>query len=189
DQFEISIQVKSRSTGNWGQSDTKALLKHGKKRPSAIEQLKDPAKRYLLITNAGVDGNLHSLKMHGFEAWPVKTPTAIKHSTGLDSHGRIGIIANLTQELLAARVSKILGDSLKVPASKLAACYKDLGEEVFALMGAGGGPLTRLRLLEIIQCHHGYAGAFAEADQYVKPDNYDAILAQLRETHGVVIVG
>lgn len=72
DTFTISIQVKTKSKGNWGQANTKRLLEHGKKRPSAIEQLKDPSVRYLLITDAGIDGNVHELGMRGFESWPKK---------------------------------------------------------------------------------------------------------------------
>lgn len=118
-----------------------------------------------------------------------KTPTAINEHTLLNTHGRIGIMANLSRELLDSRIEKILGDGLKVPPSKVNACYKAMGDRIFALMEANGGTLTRENLIEDVERYDGYLGAFAEADLYVKPDNYDDILIRLREKHGVVIVG
>lgn len=187
--YTLSLQVKSRSSGNWSLNDFKGLLQHGKKRPSAIQQLENKAVKYLLVTDASLHGNPNELSVHNVGSWPKKSPKSVDNLIDLSSHGRVAILPNLSRELLNGRVKAIILDILKVPHSDWEACYTALGQLIFSLMKNGGGPATREMVLKVVQDHNGYLGAFSESDLYVPPNNYSEIQDKLASSNAVVIVG
>lgn len=63
DSYRLVLQCKLRNTGPWKHQDLSRLLAHGKRRKSARDRLADPGIRYLLVTNADLDGAARRLKV------------------------------------------------------------------------------------------------------------------------------
>ena len=64
DSYQLVVQVKLRTGDAWTVSGIKALLEHGSDtRASAATRLADPKIRYLLVTNAALNGDTRKLSV------------------------------------------------------------------------------------------------------------------------------
>lgn len=185
----LSFQIKSRSTGPWKLGSIKRLLLHGKRRPSPLKQLQDPNRKYVIVTDADLEGVTRRLFTRSPLALSRKIPKSIQALSELDLNGRLGIIARLDREKLDSRVEAFLKVIFKVPTKECEGCYKALGERVFALMRQGGGLLTRSVIIDVIQRHGGYLGGFSDNDIFVPPSNLQAFHDILNDRHAIIIRG
>lgn len=189
EKYTLALQVKSRSTGPWDIGAVKSLLEHGKRRDSALKQLKDKDLRFIVITDADLRGAVRSLTINSPLSFSKDIPASLKCENGVSLIGRLGVLARLDREKLDYRINSLLSDRFKVPRAEREKCYKVLGDQVFALMRQGGGRLTRATLIDILRKHGGYLGGFAEEDIFVPPSNINKFHETLRDHHAVIIRG
>lgn len=189
EQYTLTLQVKSRSTGPWDIGAVKSLLEHGKRRDSALKQLEDKDRRFIMITDADLRGTARTLSINSPLSFSKDIPASLKCYNDISLTGRLGVLARLDREKLDNRINVLLTDRFKVPRAEREKCYKVLGDQIFALMRQGGGRLTRATLIDILQKHGGYLGGFAEEDIFVPPSNIDKFHDALQDRHAVIIRG
>jgi energy-coupling factor transporter ATP-binding protein EcfA2 len=193
DSYRLVIQCKLRNTGPWKHGDLSRILAHGTHRKSARDRLQeDPRVRYLLVTNADVDGVAHPLKVGGLLQWPPHNAMPNEMSANLtdDAKGRIAILASLDAEKIDARTEKLLAERFKMPRSNIGSCRKDLNLEALSRMrGAGAGVWSREEIEAIIKRHGGAATDPALSDEFVRPTNWDELVSKLDTQHAVIITG
>ncbi len=192
DGYRLIVQAKLRSGDAWTVAGVKALLKHGKTRPSAAKRLEDSKARYLLITSAGLNGGTRGFRVRRAGNWPKSgdMPATIKSALPADSAGRVAIIGNEDEERLETDIKTLLTESFRVPNAKLDNCRKDLREQArVRIGGAGGGRWTRPQLEQIIRRHDGYIASSPELDHYVHPMNWAELRAAMGERHAALIIG
>jgi hypothetical protein len=100
--YKLVVQAKLRTGDAWTVANIKALLRHGKRRTSVRERLKDPSVHYLLVTSAPLNGGTKNLQIAQAGVWPKasKMPAAIKNALLPGSSGRIAIIGSKDEERL-----------------------------------------------------------------------------------------
>jgi len=185
----VELQIKLRST-QWTQSTFKAVLagdgtktsmKGPPPRPRALSQLQcDPTKRYTLLTNAQVSGDLSDFVVAevGQESKATKPPSDLKPDTA-DIAKRIGILAQKTQELLRHDIREILQRAAHVPYTKVKACTEALERAVRErLLGRDPNAWTRDQIEAEIASHDGYPERRAPGP-FVPPDPFDEYRDQL----------
>jgi len=202
--FQLLIQVKSRSTGSWTPAPIGYVLHpqvgdNAKVRPSAIQLLaKDPRRRYVLITNAGISHDLMEYVTETWHEWPAKKVTELPGHAGEDLDatleasvaGRVALRPQVSEELLYLRIMDILGVSGHIPGPDRAACLTDLMSEVRQrLLGKVGSHWTREQLIDALLRHNGSLRASRGFDHYVEPKNFDVIRRRLESEHAVIISG
>ena len=139
-QFGVAIrlvmQVKLRGGDPWSLSAFERLLKHGKRRTSAMDHLADRDVRYLLVTNADVSGAARSLLVQDFEERPGQGdfPASLRKILPDEPEGRVAIYATLTPKLLEYEIEHILTTILRVPKDRQGPCIAVLREEAKARM-------------------------------------------------------
>jgi hypothetical protein len=188
----LVLQAKLRNTGPWKVGEFVTLLKHGTRRVSAAQRLKDKHIFYLLATSADVDGVLRGLRVADFGERPkyADLPLTVADAVGQDAAGRIGILASADEERIAWKLQKLLEEAFRVPRAQREACIKALREEALARMrGAGGGVWTRNELAEVIRNSEGYLAGSPEAEVFVRPTNWDDLKTTLATNHAVIITG
>jgi hypothetical protein len=189
---KLVIQVKFKTTGPWEVGGISRLLKHGTRRPSAVEQLsRDPDVHYVLVTSADVSGEARELIITSLGGHPKTNdlPKTIAKEAPT-AGGRIMILPRADREVLAGRIQTLLESSFHVPHTSLEACKAELRVEAFARMqGASGGIWTRAQLEAIIEKHGGFFMRSAEAATFVKPTNWDAMKRTVVDENAIVITG
>ena len=95
--YRLVVQAKLRTANAWTVAKIKALLRHGKKRTSVRERLKDPKVHYLLVTTAALNGGTKGLQVAQVGVWPKASgmPAAIKSALLPGSAGRVHTFAHL----------------------------------------------------------------------------------------------
>jgi hypothetical protein len=115
--YRLVIQAKLRNTGPWKAKDLVSLLEHGKKRMPAAERLEDEKTRYLLVTSADLDGVARQFRVANLGEWPKSTmlPRTIANAVPASAAGRIGVLASVDLEKIAARLRTLLGGRISRP--------------------------------------------------------------------------
>lgn len=192
DGYRLIVQAKRRTGDAWTVRDVKALLEHGKARPSAKQRLSDPQARYLLVTSAALNGGARGFRVRHPGSWPdpASMPASIKAALPSGAPGRVAIIANQDEERLATDIKTLLMESFRVPMARLAWCMDNLRQEArVRIRGAGGGRWTREQLERVIREHDGYIASSPELDRYVHPTNWQELRVRMRERSAALIVG
>lgn len=189
--YRLIVQSKRRSGDAWRVNDIKRLLKHGVRRESASERLRKPNARYLLVTNAGANGGMRSLKMNELILWPTdKMPVSLVSALPADCTGRVAVFANMDEERLDRRIRDLLTGVGKVPTKHLDRCLAVLREEARSrVMGAGEGRWTREQLIEVVKQHDGYVASSHDIALYVRPSNWDDILDKMEVKSAALLIG
>jgi len=187
----LVIQCKLRNTGPWKVGDLAALLKHGKRRPSAAKRLADTAVRYLLVTNADVDGVARNMVTTELGHWPEeKLPQEIADALSTSARGRVAVLALLNGETITSRMKERLIDRFRVPHAHFEACRRELREEAFMRMrGAAGGVWTRQDIVRVIVKHDGYSGRAEALVGFVPPKNWAEMRQILSTQHAILLTG
>lgn len=192
DSYRLVLQCKLRNTGPWKYEDLNRLLAHGKRRKSARDRLADSSIRYVLVTNADLDGVARRLKAETIDAWPLASemPPEMAKNLPADAGGRIAILGVMDQEKLNARTERLLSGRFRVPHSSLQSCRETLRSEAFLRMrGAADGIWTRLDIERLITGAGGYVGESADLEGFVPPTNWDELKTAIETKHALVITG
>ncbi len=191
DGYRLVVQAKLRTGDAWTVKGVKALLEHGEARIPAASRLKDPCVRYLLVTNAALNGGAAELRVRRAGSWPkASLPATIKNVLPADAAGRVAIIGSEDEERLASDIKELLLESFRVPNARLEACRRALREEARVRMGgAGRGRWGRPELERIIRRFDGYLSTSPELEHYVHPTNWPELLAAMRGRHAALIIG
>ncbi len=192
DSYRLVLQCKLRNTGPWKHQDLSRLLAHGKRRKSARDRLADPGIRYLLVTNADLDGAARRLKVETVGVWPPASdiPPDMGKNLPADAGGRIAILGAMDHEKINARTERLLSQRFRVPHSNLQGCREALRSEAFLRMrGAAQGVWSRLDVELLIAAAGGYVGESADLEGFVPPTNWDELKTAIDTKHAVVITG
>lgn len=193
DNYQLVVQVKLRTGDAWTVNDIKALLKHGSDvRASAATRLADSKIRYLLVTNAALNGGTQNLSVRRASVWPSATamPISIVNSLPAGAAGRVAIVGNFDQEKLAAEIRRLLTENFRVPNARWKDCFEKLHEEArVRIRGAGSGRWKRDDLEQVIRCYEGYIASSPELDHYVHPTNWSDLRKVMAERHAALIIG
>lgn len=190
--YRLVVQAKLRSGDPWRVSDINALLKHGEKRVSAAKRLENSNVRYLLITSAALNGETKGLRTHVASVWPTKAKLAATTAKLLpaDALGRIAVLSNYEPAWVASRIRDLLTDALRVPRARWEECLTALRAGARSrVRRQGTNRWTRAELQAVIEAHEGYLASSPELDDYVKPTNWEELLAQVQDRNAVLILG
>lgn len=189
---KLVVQVKHSSGEPWSAADLARLLNHGKRRRPAREHLSDPDTRFLLVTSAGVKGVARQLLVEDFvlPPEPLDLPAEIKKVVPGGSEGRVAVWEGLTNKMIDLEMRIILCDILKVSLKRWKPCRKKLREEAKTRMkGTTSGLWTREDLIATIREYGGQLASAPELEAFVRPGNFDEMLAMVRERNAIVIRG
>ncbi len=198
---EIQVQIKLRRSDQWTPAgfrnvlckttgDTAATTSDTKGRIWPLEYLQNtPEAAFVLITDAQINSDLKpfSIKELGDASGATKLPDKC---TGEDALApRIGILAQLGEDLLYARIKDTLTAVAHVPSRHVAKCIKTLKESVRQrLLGQRASDLPREELVETIRANHGFPDDSIVA-RHVEPLNFSRLSAQLADKNRLLIAG
>lgn len=189
---QLVVQCKLRGTGPWKHGNLTKLLKHGKRRKSAEERLKDPNINYLLVTSADLDGVARNLAVSSPTQWDhlkKVQPTMPKELSDI-ADGRVAVWSCLDKEKIESRIRTGLTDWFRVPTSKLEDCIARLEAGALARMrGVGSGIWTRENVIQIIEEYDGYHGISKDLLTFVPPTNWQELNEHLESKNAIVITG
>jgi SpoVK/Ycf46/Vps4 family AAA+-type ATPase len=193
DSYRLVIQCKLRSTGPWKHGDLSRVLAHGTRRKPARKRLEDdPRVRYLLVSNADVDGVAHQLKVNVLREWPPAAAMPAEMGAQLvdSAPGRVAILASLDAEKLDARTQKMLTERFRLPWSSVEPCREKLRHDALRRMrGAGAGVWTRQALEDVIIDHGGCVNDSTMSKGFVPPTNWNELVQKLATQHAIIITG
>lgn len=204
--YELALQVKSRSTGPWSARSMAEVLvpravKPGRSGPaprqSPLERLaRNEHARYMFVTNEGLQSSLYPHRAQSLFDWPdAQTLPPVMRQCVSDVQatsiaGRIAFCSGITFEVLEARIRNVLSGHGHVPLAEQDSCIRQLKDEVRErLLGHAGGLWTQNELIGTLISHHGSMLPTRVMDHYVPPSSFEAIRRALFENHAVVIAG
>ena len=189
---KLVVQCKLRNTGPWRIGEIGSLLVHGRKRTPPKDLLKDPDVSYLLVTSADVSGDARKLLVDGPTRWQRLGPMPSRLSKVLpkDADGRVAVWCNLDPERIEHRIKDRLTGWFRVPQSRIEACIEELENGALLRMtGSQAGVWKREDVVAIIEAHEGYDGTSRDLAEYVRPGNWDELVAQLKSRNAIVLTG
>lgn len=189
--YRLVIQVKLRNTGPWSVNDLDSLLKRGERRTPAKDRMTaDPRVRYLLVTSAAVSGGMmQSLQVSEIGEFPDSAPAAKTFAALADASGSRLAVLSADRWVVDQKIRRLLQDVCNVPHDRFDDCRAALEREALQRSRAGVQSVwTREALQSVLKAHGAYFSIGPDLDDYVPPDNWDALLAQA-ETGAVVITG
>lgn len=193
EQYRLVVQAKRRSGDPWSINDLNRLLQYGgPHRESAANRLINCNLRYLLVTNAGLNGIARKLRVGQVGAWPPYTnmPSSMAKHLPNDAAGRVAVLATLDEEKLESRIAQLLTVRFRVPNEKWIQCLKAFRDEArIRILGGGDGLWRRDELEEVIRHFDGALASSPELDRYVYPINWKSIRKSIADHHAVLIVG
>lgn len=190
--YHLVIQCKLRNTGPWKYGDLSSLLAHGTRRQKARDRLNDPNIRYLLITNADVDGVARGVRVRDLGDWPLTEdmPATIAEQLPQSAPGRVAVLASMDAEKVKSRIEKLLTTRFRVPLPSVDACRDALGKDALLRMcGAARGVWTREEIETVVKGHGGYVGNSDALEGFVAPTNWTDMKEALATRHAVILVG
>jgi hypothetical protein len=191
DGYRLIVQAKLRNGDAWTAAGIKRVLEHGELRESAAQRLVNPAVRYLLVTNAGLNGEARKLRVHRAGAsWPSALPPSIGKCLPMDGGGRVGVLAEQHTHWLRSETKRLLTEAFRVPFARWEACHEQLREDARSRMTSGGGRRwTRAELEETIHAHEGCFASSRDLERYIHPTNWQELRELMEKRHAVLIVG
>lgn len=156
--YRLVVQVKRRTGNAWTEARFLSLLRHGKRRRSAIERLEhDRTARYLLVTSAALNDPVRALGVRRAGAWPAasRVPPAIA-AAGTDIAGRLAVVGGHDDERVVRDVKDLLLERFRVPRARWEGALDALRRAAWARMrGVAGGVWTREDVERLIAEHEG----------------------------------
>lgn len=189
--YRLVVQAKLRTGDAWTVANIQELLRHGKRRTSARDRLRDLSVRYLLVTSAALNGGTKNLQVAQPGVWPkpVKMPVAIEKVLPPNSSGRVAIIGSKDQERLKTDIRDLLRDNFRVPNARWEECWRQLRDDARARIGGAGSGVWRREDLEaVIKKHEGYIASSPELASYVFPNNWKELHQAVEERHAALII-
>lgn len=186
----LVVQAKLRRSGQWTDATLRNLVAHGTKRPSALNQLSDARVRYILITSADVSGALGCLQVDDFLEAPSgdDLPSAVFPPSHVKSAaGRFAVMAQFNEARVVERIDAHLFSPLCIPKERHDACREELRKVAIAGMRSGLA-WNRVDVEVIVKKHGGSIPGERDA-RFVKPMNWDDIVAHMDKRNAIVITG
>lgn len=190
DGVRLVVQAKLRRSGQWTAASMRRLVEHGTKRPSALKLLDDVRVRYVLITSADVSGPLASLQVDDLLEPPSDDDlpsTVFPASHVKAAAGRFAVLAQFNEARVAERIDSFLLSPLCISIERHDACRDELRKIAMAGMRSGLA-WNRVDVEAIIKKHGGSIPGERDA-LFVKPTNWDDIVAQMDKRNAIVITG
>ncbi|WP_297485957.1 hypothetical protein [Ferrovum sp.] len=191
--YQLVVQVKFRTGNAWTDHGVKALLEHGSyTRASAASRLADSRIRYLLVTNAALNGGTRDLSVRRASVWPNagSMPVVIQQALPVGAAGRVAIVGNFDQERLAGEIKRLLTENFRVPNARWNDCFQKLRNEAHVrVCGAGSGRWERHELERVIRDYEGYIASSPELEHYVHPTNWSELRIAMADRHAALIIG
>jgi len=205
DRVDFIFQAKTRSASPWSSADLAKVLTgeqdeegtKGRGRSRPLEMLMaDQRRRYVFITNEALTGPLRANEAQHFFDFPEATELPPYAREGYDAPAqaalapRILLCGGVTEEVLGARIDRLLSHHGHVPSVNHLACLKDLRDEVRKrIRGHAAGRWTRSELVEVLARYGGSVAPTRAMDHYVRPRSFDNIREKLDRSHAVLIAG
>ena len=188
----LVVQCKLRNTGPWTIGEIESLLVHGRKRTPPKDLLKDPDVSYLLVTSADLSGDARELLVNGPTRWQRLGPMPSRLAKVLpkDADGRVAVWHNLDPERIEHRIKDRLTRWFRIPQSRIEECIEQLEKGALLRMrGSQAGVWKREDVVAIIEAHGGYDGTARDLARFVRPGNWDELVAQLKSRNAIVLTG
>jgi hypothetical protein len=186
----LVVQAKLRRTGQWTPASLRELVKHGKKRPSALKLLEDPKIRYVLFTSADVSGQLSALQVDALLEHPGNDhlPADVFPLTHVkEAAGRFAVLAQYNEARVVEKIDAYLLSPLGIPKHRHEACREELRKVAMSGM-RNGYAWSRGDVESIIKSHGGSIPS--ERDRkFVPPTNWGDMVAQMDKRNAIVITG
>lgn len=197
----LTIQVKHRGTGAWSANDFAALVNPREAsasrgpapRERAVEHLLTfPDRRYVLITNAGVEAALAGARISSFDEAPPPRFIPPHVSKGAQRHklqGRFGILETQTREVTRAAIRDLLQRVGHVPSSRVEPLIDSLRRAVEDRMAGLREPLAREHLIRLIEQGGGLPVQDPELAEYVTTAVSDEAERILGDRNAILLLG
>jgi len=186
----LVVQAKLRRAGQWTPALLRDLVKHGKKRPSALKLLEDTKVRYVLFTSADVSGTLGALQVDALLERPGNDdlPADVFPATHVKAAaGRFAVLAQYNEARVIEKIDAHLLSPLGIPKERHEACREELRKVAMAGMRTGYA-WPRVDVEAIIKRHGGSIPS--ERDhKFVPPTNWGDIVGQMDKRNAIVITG
>jgi len=192
DAYRLVIQCKLRTTGPWKVGDLSRLVSHGVCREKVKDRLRNARVRYVLVTNADLDGFIQPLAVSSLTDWPSvgAIPPTLARVLPADADERFAVLSRMDQERIDSRTDGLLATSFRIPFGLLVSCRETLRNDVFRRMkGEAGGLWTREEIEKTIKSHRGYVGESPDLESYVRPGSWSDMRDALAHRHAVIIAG
>ncbi|NVZ65275.1 hypothetical protein HX867_24540 [Pseudomonas gingeri] len=199
---KLLIQIKNRGKGYWTASAFSELVKDrvarsasgpGTRPRGKALLLEDPSRRYIFITNCSVAGELAAAELKNVDEAldPSFLPPKLTEieAEQLALTGRWGLIQNLTENDLRARIHDLLESRGKVPISNLPAAIDKLERLVERRMAGLVEPLTRDHVRDVITSEGGGAVRDQELREFIAPPALARAESLLDTLHAVMLIG
>ncbi len=199
------VQVKTRSGAPWGLADLATVLAgttaqsannpRGRTRP--LDSLRaDQRRRYVFITNEAMAASLRAHEVGDILEVPEATHLPSNLGRYFDAceqaslARRILLYSGVTEEVLEARIGRMLSRHGHVPSVKHGECMADMRDEVRKrIRGHAGGRWTRAEIVDLVARHGGSVAPTRTMDHYVRPHCFERIKERLDTVHAVLISG
>lgn len=186
----LVVQAKLRRAGQWTVATLRELVKHGKKRPSALELLNNPKIRYVLFTSADVSGTLGALQVDALLERPGNDdlPADVFPDTHVKAAaGRFAVLAQYNEARVVEKIDGYLLSPMGIPKERHEACREELRK--VAMAGMRTGYAWHRVDVEAILKKHGGAIPSERDRKFVEPTNWGDIVAQMDKRNAIVITG
>ena len=203
--FDLMVQVKTRSGAPWRPADVATVLggaagesaanPRGRTRPLDLLRA-DERRRYVFITNEAVAASLRVHEVRDI----FEVPEATRLPSNLGRHydaseqvslaRRISFCSGVTEEVLQARIGRMLSRHGHVPSVKHGECIRNMRDEVRKrICGHAHGRWTRAEIVDVVARHGGSVAPTRAMDHYVRPHCFERIRERLDTVHAVLIAG
>jgi hypothetical protein len=200
---ELHVQIKFRGAGHWSGKDFAGVVNEKKRKPGTRGPaprlrakallLKEPARRYVFITNTSVDASM----VKGRILSPSQRPSPdflpknlnVKGADAASLTGRFGLIEGMQPDLVRLQIDRQLRECLKIPDIHLDECYERLKQLVEDRLLGLPDPLRKSDIVKNAESLDGLPYAPDQLKHYVAPLNRSEIDERLRTKGAVVLVG
>ena len=182
--IDLIFQIKTRAGTPWSSKDFAKVLTGKKKDKSDVGGgrkwpldllVANHRRRYVFITNESLAGPLRVHQGQNIFDFPEATTLPPNTRQGYDASAqadiapRILLCSGVTEEILEARIERLLALHGHVPRDSHAACLTDLRDEIRKRIGGhANGQWTREELVEVLARHGGSVAPTRAMDHYVK---------------------
>ncbi|RZF24682.1 hypothetical protein EVC45_37610 [Paraburkholderia sp. UYCP14C] len=190
--YRLVIQCKTRSTGPWKLTDISNLVDAGVRREKVKDRLSDANIRYVMVTNAAIEGRLIRIGSDSLLQWPAagQLPPTLVNVLSADADGRFSILHSLDTERLRFRTEALLRGVCHIPSGLIHDCREEFRRTVLGRMrGEAGGVFSREDAIRIVIKYKGYVGRSPDLEDFVQPSNWADLKNALAERHAVIIAG
>lgn len=199
---KLMIQIKFRGSGYWSSKAFAALVedkpKKGAQGPSPRLRAKslllsDPDRRYVLVTNIGVDTPLSKGRVERVDISPPKSFLPPEIASGPKEKeilsGHFSFVESLTPKLLSSELRRLLESAGHVPSTRVVKAIENLKRAIADRLLGLSSPLTRGDVMAIIESAGGFTQIDRELSEYVPPISADLARQILQQENAVLLIG